>query len=100
MGNLIIKEITPEELAEMQKRVYHEDKAETVARLFDTLKTTRAFHNILTDMTYEMTDNGDEAVICFFKYSSGSADSVRINVTADSCVALIQDVWKRLYEMI
>jgi len=100
MDNLIIRELTPEDLAEMERNIFHEDKAETVARLFDTLKTTRAFHNILTDMTYEERDNGDETVTCFFKYSSGSADSVRINVTADSCVALIQDVWKRLYEMI
>lgn len=100
MDNLVIAELTPEDLEEMRKREFHEDQAETVARLFDTLKTTRAFHNILTDMTYEERDNGDETVTCFFKYSSGSVDSVRINVTADSCVALIQDVWKRLYEMI
>lgn len=102
MDNLIIMEVTKEELDEMCKeyKAFQEDKAETVRTLFETLKTTRAFHNILTEMTYHKHVNGDESVTCFFKYSSGSVESVHINVTADSCSALIQDVWKRLYEMI
>lgn len=101
MDNLIIREVSKEELEEMARQEYFkEDKAETVRALFETLKTTRAFHNILTEMTYHKHVNGDESVTCFFKYSSGSVESVNINVTADSCSALIQDVWKRLYEMV
>ena len=100
MDNLIIREITPEELEKMSREVYHEDKQETVLMMFKMLRTTRAFHNILKKMVYIKHENGDESVECFFKYSSGREESISVNVTADSCIALISDVWKRLYEMV
>ena len=101
MSNLIIKEVTTEELDEMCRdyKEFHEDKSETVQKLFETLKTTRAFNRILVSMTYVEKPNGDESVECLFRYRTGEEETVSINVTADSCIAVIQDVWKHLYEM-
>ena len=99
--NLTVKEVTPEELEQISKEyTFEESKEETVAKMFEMLKTTRAFYYHLTKMTYEEHDNGDETVTCFFKYKHSPSETVVINVTADSCAALISDVWKRLYEMI
>ena len=99
--NLVIKEVTPEELEQISKEyTFEENKEETVAKMFEMLKTTRAFYYHLTGMTYKKHENGDESVECFFKYRSGHEETISINVTADSCVALIQDVWKCLYKMI
>ena len=99
--NLIIKEVTPEELEQISKEyTFEESKEETVQKMFEMLKTTRAFHYNLESMTYKKHSNGDESVECFFKYRSGHEETISINVTADSCAALISDVWKRLYEMI
>ena len=98
--SLIIREVTPEELEEMRKSVYHEDKTEVVITMFEMLKTTSAFHNILQKMLYVKHPNGDESVECFFKYRSGREEVISVNVTADSGIALISDVWKRLYEMV
>ncbi len=102
MDNLIIREVTPEELEEMSKYYsgFEESKTETVERLFEMLKSTRAFYFILDKMTYEQHPNGNESVECFFKYRDGSTKTISVNVTCDSCVSLIQDVWKRMYELI
>lgn len=102
MDNLTIKEVTSDELEEMSKYYsgFEESKTETVERLFETLKSTRAFHFILDKMTYEQHSNGNESVECFFKYRDGSTETISVNVTCDSCAALIQDVWKTLYKLI
>lgn len=101
MDNLIIKEVTPEELEEMTRySSFDEDKHETVLQMFRMLRTTRAFHNNLKRMIYVRHPNGDESVECLFVYRSGHKENISINVTADSCASLIQDVWKRMYELI
>lgn len=101
MDNLIIREITPEELKQIATEYrFEEDKQATVKAMFEMLKTTRAFNGNLQDMTYVKHSNGDESVECFFKYRSGHEEVMSVNVTCDSCVSLIQDVWKRMYELI
>ena len=100
MDNLIIREMTPEDIEEMRKSIYHEDKNEVVLEMFTMLKATSAFHNILQKMNYKKHPNGDESVECFFKYRSGREEVLSVNVTTDSGIALISDVWKRLYEMV
>ena len=98
--NLIIKEVTPEELEQMAKKyTFRESKEETVQKMFEMLKTTTSFYYNLTGMTYKKHDNGDESVECFFEYSDGSTETVSVNVTADSCTAIIQDVWRKLYTL-
>ena len=102
MDNLTITKITHKQLEEMSKYYsgFEESKMETVERLFETLKSTRAFYFILDNMTYEKRSDGNESVECFFKYRDGSTETISINVTCDSCAALIQDVWKTLYKLI
>lgn len=101
MDNLIIREVTPKELEQMAKEYdFKEDKEQTVLAMLVMLRTTRAFNRTLEDMTYVRHDNGDESVECLFKYRNGRTETVSVNVTADSCIALISDVFKRLYEMI
>lgn len=92
-----------------------EDKRECVARLFEAVKCSRSFQN-LTRMEYKEEENGDESVLLYFrnKYSAGPVDKsrsvmrreavqneeeVRVNVTADSCIALIKDVMETLYRL-
>lgn len=99
MDNLIITELTNEELKELSKNIiYEEDKEECTRILFLALKTTRAFHDRLVKMEYTKEEYGRETVWCYFKYSDGSTEKIPINVTADSCVALIHDVFSRLYK--
>lgn len=74
-----------------------ENKQTCVERLFDTIKCSRSFQN-LTKMEYQKEWNGDENVLLYFQRNFGE-DIVYVNVTADSCIALIYDVMKVLYEM-
>ena len=92
-----------------------ENKRECVARLFETIKCSRSFQN-LTRMEYKEEENGDESVLLYFmnKYPVEPVDKsrsvmrreavqneeeVRVNVTADSCIALIKDVMETLYRI-
>lgn len=77
--------------------VLMENKRECVERLFDTVKCSRSFTN-LKRMEYEMKGNGDEAVLLYFKREYGE-DIIPVNVTADSCIALIYDVMQVLYKI-
>lgn len=98
MDNLIIKEVTFEELNKICKPAYEEDKQECVEQLFALLKTTRSFHNSLQSMKY-VTDECREYVVFEISDYHRNTDTYKVNVTADSCVALIQDVWKTIYEI-
>lgn len=75
-----------------------ENKALVTRLLFDVVKECRAFDN-LVNIKYRKEENGDEAVLLSFKYGNRVED-LSVNVTADSCAALIQDVWKKLYEFV
>lgn len=80
--------------------IYTENKEEIVRRLFKTLKICSAFKD-LTSLEYREGECG-ETVIATFEYygNTGTTKEMRfINVTADSGCALIEDVWKRLYEL-
>lgn len=72
-----------------------ENKRECVARLFETVKCSRSFQN-LTRMEYKEEENGDESVLLYF---GENREVVRVNVTADSCIALIKDVMETLYRI-
>lgn len=82
-----------------------ENKRLLVQKLFDTLKVCRAFQDI-DDMTYVDTPNGEKCVITITKplcnVNTRQFENVtfrkEVNVTADSCMAMIQDIWKFLYD--
>lgn len=97
MDNLTIKEVTLEELDRMCRAAYDEDKEQCVEQLFKLLKTTRSFHNSLTSMRYTTDEYGREYVLFGIEDIDGNVDTHKVNVTADSCVALIQDVWTTIY---
>lgn len=96
MDNLTIKEVTFEELDKMCRPVYDEDKEQCVEQLFKLLKTTRSFHYSLTSMKYTTNECG-EYVLFDIEDIDGNVDTYKVNVTADSCVALIKDVWTTIY---
>ena len=96
MDNFKIIPLTDEDLEKMSKDVYEENKKFCTEMLAITLKSTRAFHNKLTHMEY-VDDDGYEYVLCEFCYYDGMKEQCRINVTADSCIALIKDVFTKLY---
>lgn len=81
-----------------------ENKRLLVQKLFDTLKVCRAFQNI-ESMTYVDTPNGEKCVIAMtesrYNSNTGQREDVvirkEVNVTADSCMAMIQDIWNFLY---
>ena len=103
MDNLVVKKLTDEDIEMMRKKyTFEEDKDVTVTRLFYTLKSTRAFFYNLADMTYVKDESGEEYVKCRFEYENSpiTAEIVNINVTADSCVALISDVLSGLRDYI
>ena len=80
--------------------IYMEDKEEIVKRLFRTLQICRAFKDLIS-LDYRKGDNG-ETVIATFEHhgNTGTTREMRfIDVTADSGCTLIEDVWKRLYEL-
>lgn len=99
MDNLYIKEMTAEELKELVNSTpFKEDKYVTTKLLFEAVKSSRAFQN-LKDMYYE--DNGDrENVVLCFKYKDGYKEEIPVNVTCDSCIALIYDVVNALHNMV
>ena len=70
-----------------------EDKRLVVAKLEELLRVTRQF-NDLTLMKYEVAENGMEYVLVYF--NNEEKPSYRVNVTADSGVALIRDVLRRI----
>lgn len=96
MDNLTIKEVTFEELDRMCRPAYDEDKEQCVEQLFKLLKATRSFHYSLTSMIYT-TDEYGEYVLFDIEDIEGNVDTYKVNVTADSCVALIKDVWETIY---
>ena len=96
MDNLTIVQMTDDELEKLPKDTYEENKDFCTDMLFLTLKQTRAFHNTLTHMKY-VNNDGYEYVLCEFRHYDGMEERCRINVTADSCVALIHDVFTKLY---
>lgn len=98
MDNLTIKEVTLEELDRMCRPAYDEDKEKCVEQLFKLLKTTRSFHYSLTSMRYTTNEYG-EYVLFDIEDIEGNVDIYKVNVTADSCVALIKDVWETIYEI-
>lgn len=98
MSNLTIKEVTLEELDKMCRRTYDEDKEQCVEQLFKLLKTTRSFHYSLTSMRYTSDEHG-EYVLFDIEDVNGNVDIYKVNVTADSCVALIKDVWETIYRI-
>lgn len=70
-----------------------EDKKEITALLLKTLKATSYYYD-LEDLVYEMHDDYFETVTA--KYRNG-VETV-VNVSADSGLALIKDVIRRLEE--
>lgn len=99
MDNLTIKEVTLEELDRMCRAAYDEDKEQCVEQLFKLLKTTRSFHHSLTSMRYTTDEYGREYVLFDIENIDGNVDVYKVNVTADSCVALIKDVWETIYRI-
>ena len=73
-----------------------ENKELVVARLLDTLKVCRAYQNIV-DMKYVEEPNGDEKVVVYVCYRNEYKETLNINVTADSNMAIIKDVYDYLY---
>ena len=73
-----------------------ENKELVVEKLFNTLKVCRAYQNI-TDMAYIAEPNGDEKVVVWVEYKNGCKEILNINVTADSNMAIIKDVYDYLY---
>lgn len=67
-----------------------ENKQEILNSLASVLKLTRAGQNILK-IDYQTSDNWEDAVICF-----KSGGNIRVYITADSGVAMIHDIIKRL----
>lgn len=82
-----------------------ENKIMITGRMFTLFRECRAFHD-LVDMKYEK-NNGDEAVVLSFKHTyhdDGVAKEYikkhSVNVTADSGCAMIQDVWKFMWDRV
>lgn len=80
-----------------------ENKKMVTERMFALFRECRAFHD-LVDMKYE-ENNGDEAVVLSFKhiyYDDGVPkeyiEKHLVNVTADSGCAMIQDVWRFMWD--
>lgn len=72
-----------------------EDKAKIVEMLLPVLQQTRAGCDI-TELRYEKTDKPDmEQVICRMEHGREQT-AMYIDVTADSGVALIRDIIKRI----
>ena len=70
---------------------WHEDKQETLKQLQKLLLTTRYYKNDLVNIAYEYRNGDEYAVIRFI-----SGNVVSVNITADSCLAMIKDVLKYL----
>ena len=69
-----------------------ENKKEITAKLGELLKLTRGGYDI-ESLEYVKEDNGDEFV--FMKFDNGY--SKRICVTADSGIAMIVDITRKLF---
>lgn len=76
--------------------MFIENKKEVVARLMDTFRTCSAYQNIV-DMEYVADENGDEKVVVYVCYRNEYKETLNINVTADSNMAIIKDVNDYLY---
>lgn len=68
-----------------------EDKREILAMLCNTLRKTRQFSDLL-EIKYIKMENGDEFAVAYFMRGQK-----RINITADSGIAMIRDVVNKLF---
>lgn len=76
--------------------MFIEDKELVVEQLYQTIKTCNAYQDVV-DMEYVKEDNGDEKVVVSVQYKNGYHEKLNINVTADSNMAIIKDVYDYLY---
>ena len=76
--------------------MFIENKKEVVARLMDTFRTCSAYQNIV-DMEYVEDEYGNEKVVVYVCYRNEYKETLNINVTADSNMAIIKDVNDYLY---
>ena len=70
-----------------------EDKRKVVRKLEQLLMSTREYYD-LTKLSYEVTEDGSEYVFVYFEHSE--TPCYRVNVTADSGIALVRDVLRRI----
>lgn len=72
-----------------------ESKIAVIGNLETLLKSTRAFHDI-DQLEYVKNDRG-EFIEVYFKDRPYEKPDYTINVTADSGIALVMDVLRRIY---
>lgn len=70
-----------------------EDKAMFVKALGAALAYSRTG---VIDLDYDKDPDGFEAVTIFFEDGGARAVNVTVNVTGDSCLAIMHDVYKAL----